>query len=474
MHRADDLSVLIFLVTLAATFAASFLGRAHTRRLHSDALADQKLSKWLVGLSAGATGNSAFIVTGVVGLGYTLGLQALLLPLGWLFGDIAFWTFFPDRINRLGRETKAATLTDVIASGLPPAARKRVKLLSAALILICLTGYISAQWIAGQKFLEGAFGFPHLLSLILFAALIVLYTGIGGFRGSVYADSLQAVIRIFGTSLALAAVIVVAWRNSPAFWENTAVAGTQFFVLLPHGLAAALIFMLGFAAAAFGFGLGQPQMTSRYLAGRSPAETRGAWWIFIGFIQFTWIAMTVFGIVLRGVMPTIADPEAGLSLFFHTEMGPVLTGLIVADIFATIAATSNSLLVAMAQTVKFDVVEVLTPRAPPLWPIVLGLGIVSMAISARLDRSVVSLVLSSISLLGAGLAPAVMIRVLGWRRTNLSVPLSILAGFVTAALWKVLGLGAFLNEAAPGILAGLGANLLVAAAQRREDPAIAE
>ena len=104
----------------AATFAASFLGRAHTRRLNSDALADQKLSKWLVGLSAGATGNSAFIVTGVVGLGYTLGLQALLLPFGWLFGDIAFWIFFPDRINRLGRETKAATLTDVLSAACPP------------------------------------------------------------------------------------------------------------------------------------------------------------------------------------------------------------------------------------------------------------------------------------------------------------------------------------------------------------------
>ncbi len=474
MRHGDDLSVLIFLVTLIATFAVSFLGRAHAKEFNSDALADQKLSKWLVGLSAGATGNSTFIVTGVVGLGYTLGLQALLLPFGWLFGDIAFWAFFPDKINRLGRETKATTLTDVIASGLPPLARRRVKLLAAALILICLTGYISAQWIAGQKFLEGAFGFPHLLSLVLFAALIVLYTGIGGFRGSVYADTLQALIRIFGTSLALAAVGVVAHENSAAFWQNTTRAGPAFFTLLPHGVLAAMIFMLGFAAAAFGFGLGQPQMTSRYLAGRSPSETRGAWWIFIGFIQFTWIAMTIFGVVLRGVMPKIADPEAGLSLFFRTEMGPVLTGLIVADIFATIAATSNSLLVAMAQTVKFDIIEALAPRAPPLWPIVLALGIVSMAISARLDRSVVSLVLASISLLGAGLAPAMMIRVLGWRRTSNSVIISILAGFMTAALWRSLGLGAILNEAAPGILAGLGANFLAVAALRRAGAAIAE
>ncbi len=183
--------------------------------------------------------------------------------------------------------------------------------------------------------------------------------------------------------------------------------------------------------------------------------------------------MTIFGIALRGIMPAIPDPEAGLSLFFRTNMGPILTGLIVADIFATIAATSNSLLVAMAQTAKFDVIEILTSRAPPLWPIVLLLGIVSMAISVNLDSSVVSLVLSSISLLGAALAPAMMVRVLGWRRSGGSVIAAMLAGFAAAALWKFLGFGAILNEAAPGILAGLSANFLTATAQRRLRTAIA-
>lgn len=60
--------------------------------------------------------------------------------------------------------------------------------------------------------------------------------------------------------------------------------------------------------------------------------------------------MTLFGVLLRGVMPGISDPEAGLSVFFTSNLGPIVTG-IVADIFATIAATSNSLLVAMVQAV---------------------------------------------------------------------------------------------------------------------------
>ncbi len=116
----------------------------------------------------------------------------------------------------------------------------------------------------------------------------------------------------------------------------------------------------------------------------------------------------------------------------------------------------------------------LTSRAPPLWPIVLLLGIVSMVISVNLDSSVVSLVLSSISLLGAALAPAMMVRVLGWRRSGGSVIAAMLVGFVTAALWKFLGFGAILNEAAPGILAGLGVNFLTATALRRLKTAVAK
>ena len=63
-----------------------------------------------VGLSAGATANSGFVVTGAVGLGYTMGAQWLVLPLAWLLGDVVFWSIFPNRINEVGRTASASTL----------------------------------------------------------------------------------------------------------------------------------------------------------------------------------------------------------------------------------------------------------------------------------------------------------------------------------------------------------------------------
>lgn len=449
-----DSALVIFVGTIAATFLASYWGRRHSRRA-AGGLADEKLNKWLVGLSAGATANSGFVVTGAVGLGYAYGAQWLLLPIAWLLGDMLFWSVFPHRINRVARETAAVTLTDVITADLPR--RRLIKRFVGSIALICLGGYVAAQWVAGQKFLEGAFGFDAWLSLLAFAGLIILYSSIGGFRGSVYADSLQAIIRLIGTALAVIVIAVVATRQGTAFSENISAAGPSFLELAPSGGLTALLFVLGFAAAGLGFGLGQPQIVTRYMAGSSPSETRAAWWIYIGFVQSTWLAMTAFGVVLRGVMPDLADPETGLSAFFRSETGPILTGIIVADIFATIAAASNSLLIAMAQTAKHDLLLHDAERGEEgaLLPLTLLLGGVTMVASAFASASVFELAISSVAFMGAGLAPAMIAKTLGWKRSAKSVVISIVVGILTAAAWKFIGYSSIVNEAAPGMALGL-------------------
>ena len=212
-----DISIIVFAVALLGTFAVAILGRRDSKQVASATLSEQRLNRWLVGLSAGATANSGFVVTAAVGLGYSFGAQWLLLPLSWLLGDVIFWLVFPQRINAAGRAIKATTMTDLIVDGIRPQLKAGLKRMIAVLVLVCLGGYVSAQWLAGEKFLGGAFGFDGVVSLLAFAALIVIYTAIGGFRGSVYVDSMQAILRVIGTVLAMVTVAIVASRDSHAF-----------------------------------------------------------------------------------------------------------------------------------------------------------------------------------------------------------------------------------------------------------------
>ena len=67
-------------------------------------LGGRKLKSIQVGLSAGATGNTGFIMTGAVGLGYAYGVDWLFLPIAWLLGDLIYWKFFPHRLNRISHQ----------------------------------------------------------------------------------------------------------------------------------------------------------------------------------------------------------------------------------------------------------------------------------------------------------------------------------------------------------------------------------
>jgi sodium/proline symporter len=464
---------LVFGATLIATFAAAFLARRHSVRDRDDGLAEIKLNRWLIGLSAGTTANSGFIVTGAVGLGYAYGLQWVLLPISWLLGDLVFWYFFPARINAVGRESHTTTLSELLTYTLPGRMASAVAVLCSIVILICLGGYTSAQWLAGEKFLSGAFALPEWAALGLFGLVIIAYSSIGGFRGSVYTDTLQAFIRVVGTLVALVAITWFAMADRTAFSRNIGSAGESFLNLFPGGLATTAGFVLGFAGAAIGFGLGQPQIVSRYLAGSSPAETRSAWWIYIGFVQFTWIAMTVFGVALRGVMPGITDPETGLSVFFQKNLGMIVTGIIAADVFATIASTANGLLVAMAQSVTHDLAPRILPGKRtnvPFSAITFLIGIATMALSLIIKGSVFSVALSSVSLIGAGLAAPVLIKVVRWRHSAFSLFCAIISGVTSAVLWKQFGLASLINEAGVGIGVGLLTNWLVSEYERHLGP----
>lgn len=458
----NSVAMSVFFAVVVATYLIAWKGRRDAGNDAEANIGRQRLNRWLVGLSAGAAANSGFVVTGAVGLGYSYGVYWLLLPFGWFLGDLAFWSLFPHRLNAYGARAGATTLADIIKHDLPIGRLHPLAIASSAIVVLCLGGYTMAQWEAGKKFLEGAFGMSGHTTLALFAGLIIAYSALGRFRGSVYTDTFQAITRLAGTAIAVGAVCWFAAQDRERFADNIRNAGEGFLNPLGRGsVPSAVGFVLGYAAAALGFGLAQPQVTTRYLAARSPSEARAARWIYIGFVQLTWATMTLFGVVLRGVMPKIDDPEKGLTVFVSYTLPALLVGVIIADIFCSIASTANSLLVAMAQASR-DLYGGDRARAPIGWlSLVLGFGTMLAAWTLEGRTTVFGLAITSISFMAAGLAPAVAIKVLGWRHSPMSLTVAVFAGCAAAAAWHLAGLSGALNEAAVGIPLGFTMNFVL-------------
>jgi hypothetical protein len=96
-----------------------------------------------------------------------------------------------------------------------------------------------------------------------------------------------------------------------------------------------------------------------------------------------------------------------------------------------------------------------------------AIGLLTMLASLLIHGSVYSLALSSVSVMGAGLAPAVMTKVLGWRHSSASLLSAVSFGLISALVWKQAGLGSLFNEAAIGMGVGLTVNYLVIENQSR-------
>src|SRR6201996_122120 len=177
--NAEPTAVIVFFVTLLLTFGAAIYARLKSQPSSAEEdLAGRSLNRWMIGLSAATTGNSGFIVTGAVGLGYAGGAQWLLLPLGWLIGDIIYWTIFPDKLNRLAHESKAVTLSELLTFDLSGITAKIISVLVALILIVFLSVYTSSQWLAGEKFLGGVFHITSLTALLGFGSVIVLYSAI--------------------------------------------------------------------------------------------------------------------------------------------------------------------------------------------------------------------------------------------------------------------------------------------------------
>lgn len=455
----NDFTVLVtFAATIIVTFSLAYIGGKHSQKSNENDLAGRNLNGWLVGLSAGATANSGFIVSGAIGLGYLYGLQWVLLPIAWLIGDLVFWKYFPKKINAVSHDKNLMTLPDILTSG-ENKKSKTLSILTALVLIFGVGGYLVAQWSAGQKFVTGAFELSSFEGLLIFALLIVGYSAIGKFRGSVYVDTFQAILRLVGCALIfifLVSNIQEAQNYSAAYADLDE---SYFSLFGSMGLLTACGFILGWAGASLGFGLGQPQVVMRYMAARNEHEIKKAKWIYIAYVQITWISMTIFGIALRGLMPEIEDPEAGLAEFVSAFMPPILAGIIIADIFGVIASTANSLLVAVAHSIKHDLLKNKADNHVfSSTFIYLCVGLATMFIAYKASSTVAAIAIASISFIAAGLAGPMMIKLLNLRNNQTSLWLSMLLAVLGAVLWSQFGLSSFINEAIIGVCIALIVN----------------
>ena len=112
---ADSLWKVLAIALYGAVLVA--IGVAASRRMVSIRdyfAADKKLGFWSAAFSARATGESAWLLLGLTGIGFAVGAQGFWIVLGEVLGVAVAWLFMAGRFKRLSDRYGALTVPDYL------------------------------------------------------------------------------------------------------------------------------------------------------------------------------------------------------------------------------------------------------------------------------------------------------------------------------------------------------------------------
>ena len=450
--------------------------------------AGKQLNFWAVAFSARATGESAWLLLGLTGMGATFGVRGFWVVLGEIIGVVGAWLFMAKRFNGLTDRYDAITVPDYLEGRFRDKSQTLRKF-SALALVVFVTIYVSAQIDATGTAFESFLGVNYFVGALVGFMVVMAYSVTGGFLAVVWSDIFQGTLMFFG----LVILPIVGIVSMGGWGELTAALATQDPTLLHFGgpdgwTGLTIASTLGLGLIGLGF-LGSPQIFVRFLALRDTAEIpKGA------AVAFVWTLCADSGAVLIGMIGRASLPggtaalgnggQDVLPLLVENLMPPVIIGLYIAIVLSAIMSTVDSLLVVAGSAAVRDYYQqVLHPDMPNDQLITvsryatLGLGVLSfilaMSVAVMVEgRSVFWFVLFGWSGIAATFCPTIILS-LYWKGFTRNGALgAMVSGFVCVPLFKfgaplIGGIGPYLvalAELPPAFLisglVGIGISLM--------------
>lgn len=433
------------------------------------------MNRFVVALSAVVSGRSAWLLLGVTGMAYARGASAVWSVVGYIVVELFLFLYFARRLRRFSEEHDCITVPDFFVArfGDP---RGVLRVLLAAIILVFMVSYVSAQFVAGGKAFSASFGMTPLSGMLLTAAIVLAYTMLGGFLAVSLTDAVQAVFMI--VALVLLPVVAIARLGG---WAVV----TAGLAALDPTLVDPLALSAGAAAGFLGIGLGSPgnpHIIARYMSIRDERQLRTA-----AVVGTVWNVVMAWGAIFIGLAGRVWFPEVASLPGADTEnlypalaqqvFHPVLFGLVIASIFAAIMSTADSQLLVAASCVVRDLYErvVMKGKELPQKTLVLYSRVVVLLLVAAAcvlglaaSKLVFWLVLFAWAGLGAALGPTSILALYWKRTTRAGVIAGLVTGTVVTVVWELTpSLNGIVYELIPAFAASALATVLASLATGR-------
>jgi sodium/proline symporter len=418
--------------------------------------AGKNLGFWSVAFSARATGESAWLLLGLTGMGAAIGAKAFWVVLGEVIGVAGAWLFLSRRFHRLTTRYDSITVPDYLESRFGDTSH-RIRIVAAFALTVFVTIYVSAQIDATGKAFESFLGWNYFVGIAVGFTVVVAYITSGGFLAVVWSDVFQGTLMFFG--LVILPVVAIAAAGGWAEVTSGLAAISPDLLSATGGTGwtpVATAEILGLALIGLGF-LGSPQIFVRFIALRDESE------IYKGTaVALVWTLLADSGAVLIGMVGRVAlsgpggdmaafgGAEAVLPALVEHTFPAVLVGLYIAIVLSAIMSTVDSLLVVAGSAAVRDWYQKV--RHPELSDVDLlslsrkatfGLALAGLAVALGVafstpDRTVFWFVIFGWSGIAATFCPVVILSLFWPRMTGNGALAAMITGFVGVPFFKFL------------------------------------
>ena len=458
-----------FLCYLVLLLGLGLLAARRTRTLKGFLLADRSLGPWITALSAEATAMSGWLLIAFPAKAFTHGLSAVWVGLACVLGDALNWLSVSKRLREQTERLRALTLPEFLEQRFSKEGGYAVQLVATSGIMVFMLLYLWAQFVAAGKVMAAILDpldYPE--ACVLSALIIILYTLMGGFRAVAWTDFLQGITILFALVL-LPLVCLSRIGGWSGLMEQLSQAAAEMpessSVNLDHwfgGLTGLILFSFLFEDAGVGAGyVGQPHISTRFMAIRKTAHIRKAF-----VISILWTTVTCAGSVLLGLtshywyrlgtggavhsrggeIPPF-DVEQIMPMMARQVLDPWLAGILVSAMMAAIMSSADSYLLSATSSMTRDVYhrifrqtasEAELLRISRVVTVSLGVGALLLAVSTdpwSPESTVYRLVLYAWSGLSGCFTAPVLMALFYRGMTRSGCLFGIICGGTTSLLW---------------------------------------
>ncbi len=466
--------VLYFVAMLAIGVVFFFKSKGNGEKEYF--LGGRAMGPWVTAMSAQASDMSAWLLMGLPGSILAFGLGQAWIGIGLAIGTILNWIIVAKRLRKFSKASGDAITMPQYLTNRFMAQSPLLKIICAVVFLVSFTIYVASGFSAGTKVFTQLF--PDLgesTAMIIFAAIILVYTFLGGYKAVCWTDFFQGLLMLVAV-LAVPIMIVSTGNTDSSLLSETIVNGEDKFTFINSFFSASWKEIVSGLAWGLGY-FGMPHILVRFMAIEKPSMIKKSTivatvWIILALSATIAIAYLGRMFILDGQSfaeylltdPKIQNQELIFVVLARKLFPAFIGGILLAAIIAASMSTADSQLLVASSSFTSDIYKPLIRKNASekelLWVgriVVIIVSVIAFFIaSSKGDTAaaIMDLVSNAWALFGAAFGPVILLSLFWKRFTYKGAVAGIVVGAIVDIVWLMYLASTGIYELLPGFIAG--------------------